>query len=96
MKGIVIGDGAVAVVAEDFAETIGETLGVGGVGVFADGDIELVIGTEVDGTAVVVFGGAFEVFKVDEVDLVPGLATSPSALETAGTIVRRSARRNSG
>src|SRR5204862_3367265 len=62
---IVGGDRAIGIDAEHLAQAVGQGLGVGAVGVLADGDVELVVGAEVHGAAVVV-GGAAEVVQVHQ------------------------------
>ena len=68
---VVGGDRAVRVDAEHLAQQVGEGLGVRAVGVLADGDVELAVGAEVHGAAVVV-GGDEQRVEVEEDDLAPG------------------------
>ena len=54
---VVGGDRAVGIDPEDLAEQVVQGLGVGAVGVLADADVELAVGSEVDRAPVMVGGG---------------------------------------
>ena len=83
---VVGGDRAVRVDAQDLAEEVGQRLGVGAVGVLADGDVELAVGAEVQGAAVVV-GGAAEVVEVEEDGLAAGHGHVAVGGEAADAVV---------
>ena len=72
-NGLSVGDRAVRVDAQHLAEQVAERLRVGGFGVLADADVELAVGPEVDGAAVVV-GGALRVSRSRSTTSLPGRA----------------------
>src|SRR6185312_8991308 len=67
-----------------------EALRVGAVGILADGDVELPVGPEVDGTAVVV-GGRAEGIQIQQDDLAAGHGDVAVGGEPADAVVGRGA-----
>ena len=70
-KGIVSRDGAIGIDTQNLAEAIGEQLRIRGVSVFTDADIELAVGAEFDGAAVVI-GSAGKGFQVEQLRFAGG------------------------
>ena len=70
-KWVIAGDGAVGIDTQNLAGAIGEQLRIRGVGVFTDAGIELAVGAEFDGAAIMI-GGAGKGFQVEQLRFAGG------------------------
>ena len=80
-------DGAVLVQSQHLAEQAGHRLGHSALGVLADSDVQLAVGTEVDGSAIVDELGP-EIREVDQHHLATGDRDVAGRGEPAHSIVR--------
>ena len=83
--------GVININAQHFAEQVAERLRVAAVGVFADADVQLAVGAEVQRTAVMI-GGARQRIQVEQIDLAARHGHVAVGGEATDAVVRHRCR----